>query len=140
MWIDERSGGNASFQTTDKESHSGGYALEFDVKRPTREVWQIALSLPQWTAKPNTRYRLKFWAKGPGPVKVNASDTDKDYAWMGGYGADLSAAAWTEISGEVVTTTQSGKGKVSIAVGLGQVAGAYFFDDFSVEEIAPPAK
>lgn len=140
MWIDEKSTGNASFQTTEKDPHSGSYALQFDVKRAPKEAWQIALSLPQWTAKPATRYRLKFWAKGPGPIKVNSSDTDKNYAWMSGFSADLSPTQWTEVSGEIATTTQSGKGKVSVSVGLGQTAGTYFLDDFSVEEIVVPTK
>lgn len=141
MWIDEQSGGNASFQTIDKDVHSGANALEFEVKRATREVWQISLSLPQWVAKPSTRYRVKFWAKGPGPLKVNASDAGNNYAWMGGYSAVLTPGAdWMEVVGDVVTTTQSGKGKVSLGVGLGQVAGKYVFDDFSVEELGPSDK
>jgi hypothetical protein len=137
MWIDEKSGGNASFQTVDQGAHTGTWALEFDVKRPTRDVWQMALSMPQWTAKPLMRYQVRFWAKGPGPVKVSVSDAEKDYAWMGGFGADLTPNNWTEVVGELVTTTQSGKGKVAISVGLGSVAGKYLLDDFSIEEIGP---
>ena len=140
MWIDEKTSGNASFQTTDKEARSGGYALEFNVKRSTREIWQIGLTIPKWDAQPNTRYLVKIWAKGPGPIKINASDAGRDYAWMGGFGANLSPSQWTEVSGEVVTTSQSGNGKVSITIGVGQVVGAYYFDDASVEVLGPAGK
>lgn len=140
MWIDEKTSGNASFQTVDKNVHSGGYALEFDVKRSTRDIWQIALSIPKWKAQPNTRYLVKIWAKGPGAVKINASDTDRNYAWMGGFGTNLSPTEWTEVSGEVVTTTQSGDGKVSLAIGVGQAVGKYYFDDVSVEALGPVGK
>lgn len=140
MWIDEKSSGNASFQTVDKDAHSGGYALEFNVKRSTREIWQIGLTFPKWNVQPNTRYLVKIWAKGPGPIKINASDAGKDYAWMGGFGGNLSPSQWTEISGEVVTTSQTGNGNVSLTIGMGQAVGSYFFDDASIEAIVPAGK
>lgn len=140
MWIDERSSGNASFQTVEKDAHTGGYALQFDVKRPTREIWQISLNIPQWAVKPATRYRVKFWAKGPGSLRVNFTDAEKDYAWMGGFGSDISPTQWTEVQGEIATTSQSGKGKVSVGVNMGLVPGSYLFDDFSIEEIGPSTK
>ena len=137
MWIDEKSGGNASFETVDKDAHSGGYALKFDVKRATREVWQIALNVPQWTAKPATHYRLTFWAKGPGAFKVNVTDVEKSYAWMTGFDASVSPTQWTKVEGEFSTTTQAGTNKVNISIGLGQNTGTYAFDDFDLEEVGP---
>jgi len=138
MWIDEKSTGNASFETVDKDAHSGAYALKFDVKRASGQPWQIALSIPQWQASPAAHYRLTFWAKGPGAVKVNISDVDKNYAWMGSIDGSASPAQWTRISGEFSTTTQSGKGKVALAIGVGQNVGTFYFDDFELTEVEAP--
>jgi hypothetical protein len=135
MWIDEKGTGNASFETVDKDAHSGAYALKFEVKRAAVYPWQIALSIPQWPAAPATRYRLTFWAKGPGALKVNISDVDKNYAWMGSIEGSVSPTQWTRISGEFSTTTQSGKGKVGLAIGIGQNVGTYTFDDFELTEV-----
>ena len=135
MWIDEKSTGNASFETVDKDTHSGAYALKFEVKRAAAYPWQIALSIPQWTAAPATRYRLSFWAKGPGALKVNISDVDKNYAWMGSIDGSVSPTQWARVTGEFSTTTQSGKGKVGLAIGIGQNVGTFIFDDFEIVEI-----
>jgi len=141
MWIDERSQGNASFESTDKEAHSGAYSLRFEVKREAREFWQIGLIPPKWNVKPYTKYRVSFWVKGSGPLKVGALDVDKGYAWLGGFDADVSGTQWTEVSGEISTSSQSGNDKVSVALELGKAPGTFFFDDAAIEEIGPiPAK
>lgn len=137
MWIDEKGTGNASFEIVDKDAHSGAYALKFDVKRAAGYPWQIALNIPQWPARPAARYRLSFWVKGPGPFKVNISDVDKNYAWMGAIEASATPAQWTRVSGEFGTTTQSGQGKVNLSIGLGQNVGSYTFDDFEIVEVEP---
>ena len=137
MWIDEKSQGNASFESTDEEAHSGSYSLRFDVKREAREFWQIGLIPPKWDAKPYTRYRVHFWAKGSGPLKVGATDVDKGYAWLGGFDANVSGGQWTEVSGEISTSSQSGTGRVSVALELGNASGRFYFDDMAIEEIGP---
>lgn len=136
MWIDEKSGGNASFEAQDKDVHGGAWALKFAVKRSTPQPWQIQLTLPQWTAKPNTRYKLSFWAKGPGGITVGATDADKDWSYIGGFQPTLSPT-WTLVSGEFTTGAQSGKGKVGLGIGLGGLTGDYLVDDVVLEEIAP---
>lgn len=135
MWIDEKGTGNASFETVDKEAHSGTYALKFDVKRAAGYQWQIALNIPEWPAKPATRYRLGFWAKGPGAFQVDIKDVDKRYAWMGKIDASASPTQWTHVTGEFSTTTQSGLGKVALALSLGLNVGTFTFDDFEIVEI-----
>ena len=128
------SAGNASFETVDKDAHSGPYALKFDVKRAAGYLWQIALNVPQWPVKPSTQYHLSFWVKGPGVFKVNITDVEKKYAWMGGIDASASPSTWTHVTGDFSTTTQSGMGKVNLSIGLGQSVGTYFFDDFEITE------
>ena len=135
MWIDEKSTGNASFETVDKDAHSGAYALKFDVKRAAGYPWQIALNVPQWQVKPATPYHLSFWVKGSGAFKINITDVDKKYAWMGSIDASASPSQWTHVTGDFATTTQSGMGKVSLSIGLGQNVGTYLFDDFEIVEI-----
>jgi hypothetical protein len=137
MWIDEKGTGNASFETVDKDAHSGVYALKFDVKRAAGYPWQISLNIPQWPAKPESHYRLSFWAKGPGAFKIHITDVDKKYAWMGDIDASASPTQWTHVTGDFNTTTQSGLGKVSLAISLGQSVGSYEFDDFEVVEVDP---
>jgi len=137
MWIDEQSAGNAVFETVEG-GHTGGYALQMTVKRPTREIWQIQMNLPEWEAKANTRYRLTFWAKGVAPVRVTVTDATKNYAYMTGFDGTLTAE-WTKVTGEFTTGEQTGKGSVHVGVGMGRQAGAYQFDDFVVEEVGPAA-
>jgi hypothetical protein len=140
MWIDEKSTGNASIETVDKDAHSGTYALKFEVKRASGYPWQIALNVPQWPVKPSTRYNLSFWVKGPGSFKINVTDVDKKYAWMGGIDATATPSQWTRVMGEFSTTTQSGPGKVNLSIGLGQNVGTYLFDDFEITEDAAGSK
>jgi hypothetical protein len=137
MWIDEKGTGNASFETVDKDAHSGTYALKFEVKRAAGYPWQIALNIPQWPAKAATRYHVGFWAKGPAAFKIHITDVDKKYAWMGDIDASASPTQWTRVSGEFSTTTQSGMGKVNLSIALGQAVGTYVFDDFEIVEVDP---
>lgn len=134
MWIDEISGGNAMFQTVEP-GRSGGHSLQMTVKRPTREVWQIQLNLPKWEAKPNTFYRLTFWAKGPGPVRVSVTDPARNWAYLGGFDA-APGPEWTRVSGEFNTTTQIGSGSIGLSVGMGKMPGVYHLDDFFLEEVS----
>jgi len=137
MWIDEKGTGNASFETVDKDAHSGTYALKFEVKRAAGYPWQIALNIPQWQVKPNSHYRLGFWVKGPGPFQVDIKDVDKNYAWMGKIDGTPSPSQWTHVSGEFSTSTQSGLGKVLLAISLGLNVGTFTFDDFEIVEVDP---
>ena len=139
MWIDEKGYGNASFETVDKDAHSGTYALKFEVKRAAGYPWQIALNIPQWPAKVATHYRLTFWAKGPGAFRVDIKDVDKNYAYMGQIDASASPTQWTRISGEFSTTTQSGLGKVGLAISMGLNVGTFTFDDFEITEVEAAA-
>lgn len=140
MWIDEKGTGNASFETVDKDAHSGTYALKFEVKRAAGYPWQVALNVPQWPVKPATAYHLSFWVKGPAPFKINVTDVDKKYAWMGGIDAAATPGQWTHVTGAFNTTTQSGMGKVNLSIGLGQTVGTYTFDDFEITEDAAGSK
>ncbi len=137
MWIDENSGGNALFETV-VASHSGAYALQMTVKRSTPEIWQIQMNVPKFEAKANTRYRLTFWAKGPGSVKVTATDVAKNYAWMGSFDSNL-GPDWTKVSGEFTTRDQAGSGAVGLGVAMGKQAGVYLLDDFDLEEVGSAA-
>jgi hypothetical protein len=138
MWIDEHSRGNAVFETVEG-GHTGAYALKMTVKTATREPWQIQMTLPKWDAQPNSRYRLTFWAKGPGPVRVNFTDATKNYAYITGFDTPLTSE-WTKVTGEFNTADQSGSGAVGVAVGMGAKTGEYFLDDFSVEVVGPAVR
>lgn len=135
MWLDEKGGGNASFETQDAVAHTGRYALKFQVRKASMQEWQVQLTAPAWEVKPNSRYRLSFWIKGPGPVRVSTTDAAKNWAWMGGFLGSANNTGWSQVTGEFTTTTQQGKGKVGVAVCMGATAGDYFLDDFQLEEI-----
>jgi endo-1,4-beta-xylanase len=98
--------------------------------------WYLQLQVPQWSVKPKSRYSISFWAKGTSAtIQMGFLDVPADYAYLGGINATLSSG-WKKYSGELVTTTQTGK-IVAVGLYLAGSAGTFQFDDFEVIEQPP---
>ena len=132
--------GNLAFSAA--AAHSGSLGAQVVVNQAVPDTnWKIQLQPPLWTSKPNSIYRLTFWAKGPGAIHVGVSDVDSgklgSYAYIGGFGASL-GADWKPFSGLITTYGRGGPGAIRAHLYLGAKAGVYQFDDFSLTEVAAP--
>ena len=98
--------------------------------------WYLQLQVPRWTVKPKSRYSVSFWARGTSAtVQMGFLDVPADYAYLGGINATLSSG-WKKYSGELVTTTQTGK-VVAVGLYVAGSTGTFQFDDFEVIEEPP---
>jgi len=129
---------DASGDVVSTQAHSGSNAAEVVVNKaydPTYN-WYIQLQLPKWNVAPTSRYKITFWAKGPATtIHVGFLDIPADYTYIGGFNATLTSE-WKQYTGELVTTTQTGK-SVSVGFYVAGSVGSYYFDDATVTLMDP---
>lgn len=129
---------DGAFSVVPEAARSGtaGAQVVVDTAYGAANNWYLQLQVPRWTVKPRTRYTISFWARGTAStVQMGFLDVPADYAYLGGISATLSSG-WRKYTGELVTTTQSGK-IVAVGLYLAGAVGSFQFDDFEVIEEPP---
>jgi len=129
---------DGAFSVVAAAAHTGTAGAQVVVTKAydAANNWYLQLKLPRWTVKPATRYSISFWAKGPAAtIHMGYLDVPAGYEYLGGINATMTSS-WKKYTGELVTTTQSGK-SVVVGLYLAGATGTYQFDDFEVLEQAP---
>lgn len=122
---------DAVFTSVTGDAKAGSYAGKVEVKTayPT-ESYKIQLQLPTWNVQANSKYLVRFWAKGTGDLQVAGWNAAQS-TWMPGFTTTLTGA-WTQVSGVFTTGSLDVGTDVKLNLYLGASVQTWLFDDFQV--------
>lgn len=128
--------GEATIDYMSAEAYEGSQAAHIQVTTPAQNNYQIQLNTPtNWVAEVGVKYKLGFYAKADQSLSIHiaAQDGPPGFGYRSGSNYSLNGE-WKYVE-MIYTSDVAGEGALRFNVFVGETAGNYYFDDFTLEVV-----
>jgi endo-1,4-beta-xylanase len=137
LWVNPDGKGKASMKIKQGYGTQGSIGARVQVDAVDATNWHVQFQVPDWIAEKGKNYRLSYKARSEAKKIIHTAIMGGAPGWEYVDGADAPLNnSWQEFSQEF-EAHRGGFKQMRVHLFLTQ-KGVYYFDDFYIEEVAPP--